>query len=141
MRNKLKYRGYALLVLLAYLFAVSGIAGAQQCQSTSNSGENPADWWPGDNTPFDIVKGTEGVLQNGAGYGQGVVGQAFSFNGNNQNVSIDNSRNWDFGFCDFSIILWVKSNAATQLAPLISHDEGAGDAPGRSSLLWIHTRS
>jgi len=137
MRNNLKYGGYVLLVLSAFLFAVSGIAGAQQCQSTSNSGsgENPADWWPGDNTPFDIVKGTEGSLQNGAGYGQGIVGQAFSFDGNNQNLMEPNSQAWDFGSCDFSIILWAKSNAATQLAPLISHNEGPGDA--KKWIFWV----
>lgn len=99
------------------------------------SGENPADWWPGDNTALDIVNGTQGSLQNGAGYGQGVIGQAFSFDGTNQNLMMPDSQAWDFGFCDFTISIWAKSNAATQLAPLISHDEGAGDV--KKWIFWV----
>jgi hypothetical protein len=46
----------------------------------------PADmiaWWPGDGNAFDIKGPTfeHGIMLNGAGYGQGRVGQAFSFDG------------------------------------------------------------
>jgi hypothetical protein len=56
-----------------------------------------------------------------------VAGQAFSFNGANQNVTVADSQAWDFGPCDFSISLWAKSNDVGSVAPLISHDEGGGN--------------
>jgi hypothetical protein len=45
-------------------------------------------WWPGDDNINDIVGGNNGTLENGAGFGLGEVGDAFSFNGNNEYVLI-----------------------------------------------------
>ena len=36
-------------------------------------------WWPGDGNANDVVSGNNGALQNGASFGAGEVGQAFSF--------------------------------------------------------------
>ncbi len=96
-------------------------------QLLSAIGESPIAWWPADGTAIDIVNRADGVPQNGSGYEKGVAGQAFAFNGVDQNVTVANGRAWNFGDHDFSIMLWAKSNAAGQPAPFISHDEGGGD--------------
>jgi len=49
---------------------------------------NMVSWWPGDGNPNDIWDGNPGTLVNGATFAAGEVGQAFSFNGNNQYVLI-----------------------------------------------------
>ena len=45
-------------------------------------------WWGGDNNPLDIVGTNNGTLMNGATYGAGKVGQAFSFDGVDDYVNI-----------------------------------------------------
>ena len=49
---------------------------------------NLVSWWPGDGNAIDIQGNNNGTLRNGAGFGTGEVGQAFSLNGNNQDVEI-----------------------------------------------------
>lgn len=81
-------------------------------------------WWPGDGNTGDVVGNHNGVLENGAGFGLGEVGQAFSFNGINQFVNVTNDPAWNFGSNPFSIDLWVKFNQAPGGDSFISHDEG-----------------
>ena len=48
-------------------------------------------WWPGEGNGNDIRGENNGSLQGGATFGVGEVGQAFSFNGNSQFVSVPDS--------------------------------------------------
>ncbi len=48
-------------------------------------------WWPGDGNATDIQSGNSGTLQNGATFATGLVGQAFSFDGVNDFVSVPDS--------------------------------------------------
>src|ERR1051326_5483155 len=49
-------------------------------------------WWPGDGNANDISgQGKNGMLVNGTGFAAGEIGQAFSFNGVNQNVHVNSS--------------------------------------------------
>ena len=61
----------------------TGSAG--QCVTTPM---NLVSWWPGDGNAMDIQGNIGGTLRNGATFAAGEVGQAFSFNGSNQDVSI-----------------------------------------------------
>jgi hypothetical protein len=45
-------------------------------------------WWPGENNANDIAGGNNGVLQNGVGFSEGMVGTAFEFNGTNSYVEV-----------------------------------------------------
>jgi hypothetical protein len=51
---------------------------------------NAVAWWPADGNAYDIVHTNHGTLQNGAGYGPGMVGQAFSLDGANDYVRVEN---------------------------------------------------
>ncbi len=48
-------------------------------------------WWPAEGNANDIDGGNNGILENGASFGLGEVGQAFTFNGNFQYVQIADS--------------------------------------------------
>ncbi len=56
----------------------------------------PADlvsWWPGDWNASDIIDGNHGTLLDGTTFDAGKVGQAFSFDGVNDRVSVPDSDN------------------------------------------------
>lgn len=66
-------------------------------------------WWPGDGNTNDIVGSNPGTLRFGATYGVGLVGgQAFSFDGVNDGVSILKTSVLNMGASDFTIDAWVK---------------------------------
>ncbi len=46
-------------------------------------------WWTGDGNTVDIAGNNSGTQQNGAAYGNGEVGQAFSLAGNNASVLVN----------------------------------------------------
>lgn len=45
-------------------------------------------WWGGDNNALDIIGTNHGTLVNGATYAPGLVGQAFSFDGAGDYVTV-----------------------------------------------------
>lgn len=53
-------------------------------------------WWPAEGSADDAIGENNGVLQNGASYAPGRVGQAFSFDGVDDFVSIQESPILDF---------------------------------------------
>jgi hypothetical protein len=48
-------------------------------------------WWPAEGNANDVAGTNNGTLMNGASFGPGEVGQAFSFNGDDQYVQIADS--------------------------------------------------
>src|SRR5207253_6671967 len=69
---------------------------------------NMVSWWPADGNANDIQGSSNGILQSGATFGAGKVGQAFSFDGVNDFVSVPDSNTWAFGTGDFTIDLWAN---------------------------------
>lgn len=68
-------------------------------------------WWPGDESVYDIVGGNHGTLQGGATYGPGQISQAFQLDGIDDFVMVPHSPhspNLNFGTKDFTIDLWVN---------------------------------
>jgi hypothetical protein len=77
--------------------------------STANAGL--VAFYSGNGNANDSVSGQNGTLVNGAGFGPGLFGQAFRFNGVNQYVSVPNDSNWSFGANPFTINLFVNFNS------------------------------
>jgi hypothetical protein len=50
-------------------------------------------WWDAEGDAKDIVGVNNGSLENGAGFGIGMVGQAFQFDGVNDFVKVPNAPN------------------------------------------------
>src|SRR2546425_4803767 len=65
-------------------------------------------WWKAEGNANDSVDGNHGTLQNGVTFTTGKDGQAFSFDGVDDAISILKSNNLNFGSGDFSVAAWVK---------------------------------
>lgn len=64
-------------------------------------------WWPGDNNTNDVIGFINGTLEGNTAFAQGIVGNAFSFDGNSGSaVLIRNSI--DMQIQDFTIEAWIK---------------------------------
>ena len=63
--------------------------------------------WKGDGNAKNSIGGNKGKLMNGAAFAQGVVGKAFSFNGNQQYVEVP-SNPADSPTGPFTAMAWVK---------------------------------
>jgi hypothetical protein len=94
--------------------------------------------WAADGNVLDSAGSHHGALINGATFGAGKFGQAFSLNGSNQYVSAPDSADWAFGSGDFSLALWanfdtVKPGGLGGLPNVfLGQDEGGG-----STNKWI----
>ena len=56
-----------------------------------NPSTNAVAWWAADGSAYDIARTNLATLRNGAGYGPGVVGQSFSFDGTDDYAEVPSS--------------------------------------------------
>ena len=69
---------------------------------------NMTAWWPGDGNTRDIQGGNNGILQGGATFAAGEVGQAFNLNGTDGFVEVHNAANVSFQPNDpITVDTWV----------------------------------
>jgi hypothetical protein len=93
---------------LIVLFSLAAInhAGAQTCVQPPSG---LISWWPGDGNANDIVGPHQGTPLNGVGFAPGKVGQAFSLDGANDEISIAHTSALNFGPNDsFTVDAWLK---------------------------------
>jgi hypothetical protein len=113
----------AALVAQAWLVAIPGPAEATACSST------PAGLiarWSADGTAADAAHGRDGTLVGGTTYASGEVGQAFSFDGADDTVSIPDDPDWAL-HGDFTIDTWVNfAGFHGHSQGLVVQDEGYG---------------
>ena len=64
-------------------------------------------YWPADGNANDIVGGNNGTFLNGRGFADGVLGQAFSFDGVNDYVEVPDSAKLDITD-EITIDFWMK---------------------------------
>jgi len=83
-------------------------------------------WWSGEGSADDIADGNDGTLMNGATFGSGKVGQAFSLNGAGAFVNIPTAPNLNPSG-SFTIEGWINSDlsAGPQTIALKWGDAGA----------------
>ncbi|HRI04239.1 MAG TPA: carboxypeptidase regulatory-like domain-containing protein [Pyrinomonadaceae bacterium] len=78
-------------------------------------------WWPGNGNASDVKSGNNATLFNGAAFGAGQAGQAFTFSGSGSYASVPASSNWAFGTGDFSIEFWMLSSSNDDHRPIINN--------------------
>ncbi|HVM47833.1 MAG TPA: LamG-like jellyroll fold domain-containing protein [Candidatus Acidoferrum sp.] len=76
------------------------------------------DWWPGQSNALDVIGANNGTVVGGVTYTQGVVGQAFLFDGNDSYVDFGTNVG-NFGTSDFSVEFWL-STVSTRNEALLS---------------------
>ncbi|GEM_PF-2242226 len=135
--NKITSTAIVTVLVASLIFTNMPTIHAQGCIPPP---PNMISWWPGDGNANDIVGSNIGIL-NGATFGTGKVGQAFSFSSASDLVSVPNSNNWHFGSNDFTIDSWVNLRSIPNVGPpvngspftsFIANDEGPG-----STNKWI----
>ena len=65
-------------------------------------------WWPGEGVTDDIANGNHGSLQNGAGFAPGKIGQAFSFDGADDQFTAP-TMGLPTGSADRTLMFWTRS--------------------------------
>jgi hypothetical protein len=131
-----KSRGVALVTAaLAVTALVAGAAPAEAVVCTSTSA-GLIGRWPGDGTAVDVAHGRDGTLVGDTTYVAGEVGQAFSFDGSGDIVTVPDAPDWTFGGNDFTVDTWVKFAGlpAGNPAVIMAHDPGGGYNP--KWILW-----
>src|SRR5437879_5288800 len=95
------------LMILCTLIPLAQRAAAQTCVTAPTGAVN---YYPAENNAYDFQSGRDGVLNGGATYAPGKVGQAFSFNGTSSFVSVPGT----FGnVSQLTIEAWVKTDGTT----------------------------
>ncbi len=90
--------------------------------------------WQAEGNANDSAGTHHGTMLGGAGFGPGVFGQAFQFNGNPQHMNAPDDPAWAFGANPFSMSLWVNfasinSGGMGQLPNVfLGQDDGGGGA-------------
>ena len=103
---------YAVLVTNAYGSTLSSNA-VLTVIPCSPAPSGLVDWWPGEGNAYDVIGTNNGTLVGDVSYVAGEVGQAFSFNGSNSYVSIQDSPSLDAFTSRITIELWMKSGDLT----------------------------
>ena len=71
-----------------------------------------AAWWPAEGNSADVLGGPAGILRNGATYSTGQVGQAFSFDGLDDFIEVDNSPALN-PTTAITLTAWIRPRAST----------------------------
>ena len=96
------------LVLVGLGAAPAG--GAAQAAGCALVPANLVSWWPGEGTAVDVRGGADGTLDNGVAFAPGLVGQAFSFDGYDDVVRVQNVANLEV--LQFTIDAWASARSA-----------------------------
>jgi uncharacterized repeat protein (TIGR02543 family) len=91
-------------------------------------------WWPGQGNANDAVGDSDGTLQNGAGFAEGKVGQAFTFDGVDDSVSFGNTAG-NFDTNDFTVEFWMKTTSSRHEAVIGKRQ--ACSVWGSMWVIWI----
>ena len=83
----------------------AGLAGKYKVQSTVPTGITA--WYSGDGNTNDLQGANNALLQNGATYGNGKVGQGFQFDGVDDQISVPHNANQNGG-SNLTIEAWIN---------------------------------
>lgn len=81
-------------------------------------------WWTGDGSANDRIASRDGRLLGDTGFGPGLVGEAFQFDGAGDAVEVTDLVGLNVGESDFMVALWVLE-AVPYGGVLIEHFRGA----------------
>jgi len=87
-------------------------------------------WWQAENGAQDIVDGNNGTLVDGASYAPGKVGQAFSFDGVDDFVLVEDAPNLRFGpTSPMTVEMWVFRTSSKHVQHMIGKRADCTSSP------------
>jgi hypothetical protein len=95
------------------IVAIYNTGGVGQCKPCLTPPSGLVSWWTGDGNANDIIGVNDGTMMNGATFAAGRVGQAFSFDGNNDFVRVLGPVSIPEGNDSRTIGAWIKSTGQT----------------------------
>jgi hypothetical protein len=96
----------------AEILAIFEAGSLGKCQQVSACSAGMVGWWPGNGDANDDVGTNDGVLVNGATFGTGPVGSAFSFDGVNDYVNLFSQASSFFENSDpFTLEAWFRAES------------------------------
>src|SRR4029077_12775157 len=122
-------RNPGLLLAILLLGPFVRLGPTQSVPSCVTPPSGMVSWWPAEGDANDIQDGNDGTLENGAGFGTGEVGQAFSFNGSNQDVAIGNPANLKLT-TGLTVDAWINPSSV---------NGSSGDLVGGIITKWAQT--
>ena len=135
----------ALLLLSVLALAAPSFNGAT-CVGSSCL-EPPSDleaWWPGDGDATDIIGGNDGTLVGDATYETGIVGDAFSFDGDGDYVMVPDSEALNSTGA-MTIDAWIsRDDPTTWYAPVVKKSAGPNgyalefDTTQENIAFWVY---
>jgi hypothetical protein len=94
---------------------------------------NALAWWKGEGNANDSIDSHGGTLQNGVTFATGVVGQAFSFDGANDYITVTDAAT--LHPVNLSIEGWFNFTATNSLRTMVS--KSVGNNARNSFMLWL----
>ncbi len=104
---KSKNKMFKALLRVGSLLLVFALVGQAVAQTCTQPPFGMVGWWPGDGNSNDIQGTNHGTLVNGATFAAGMVGQAFSFDGENDFVDIPKDPAI-FALTQGTLEMWVR---------------------------------
>jgi hypothetical protein len=111
---------------IASLYLAGGSGACRPCAAQHPQGLS---WWQGEGNPDDYYGLNNATLVNGAGYGQGRVGEALRLDGTDDYVQVQSPVGLPVGNESRTMELWFKTPqdlVATQEAALVQYGTMAG---------------
>jgi len=82
-------------------------------------------WWPGEGNANDTAGANPGAAENGLAFASGTVGQAFSFDGADDDVRISAATSLDVGLGGgLTIEGWIRPTDPQAIQPLVEWNDG-----------------
>jgi len=97
--------------------AIFNAGGSGQCGCTPSASGMFA-WYKGEGNANDSIGSNHGTLENGATFSAGQVGQAFSFDGNDDRIVIPHAANQNAG-SNITIAAWIKETTLAHGRPIV----------------------
>ncbi len=95
----------------------------------------PVAWWRAENNANDSVNGNNGTTAGGVAYSNGIVAQAFSFDGTNDTVSVPDDS--DLRPTSLTVEGWIKVQDVTGVHVVLGKRVGTGTLDSYS--VWIES--
>lgn len=116
---------YSRALSTAEIRAVCAAGSAGKCPSPCvPAPAGLVSWWPGEGTAADLVSTNERSVQGSMGYSRGIIGQAFDFDGTDDEILVPASSDLNLG--SLTIEAWINPRDVSTPQPVVEWTAPSG---------------